>query len=919
MPECTKVESKSTKDVKGSKEEEKNDLSEEDKLLQEELEHLVERLQDSDRRLHYPALEQLRAQIRASTTSMTSVPKPLKFMRPHFETMKTIYEKLLDQESRELCADIISVLAMTMAEGRDCLKYRLIGSSLPLSEWGHEYVRHLSGELAAEWDEVSSGDDAAANTEKLIGLVHEIIPYNMAHNAETEACDLLMEIERLDLVERYVDESAYQRVCLYLTSCVPYVADPENSTLLRSSWKLYRKFKQYPQALRVAMQLNDLNLIGYIFLSCTDLSIQKQLAFMLGRQQIFLEIPESTTEYDDLIEIMSNSHLNNHFLNLARELDIMEPKTPEDVYKSHLENSRPPFGGGQVDSARQNLAASFVNGFVNAAFGHDKLLIEDGNKWLYKNKEHGMLSATASLGLVLLWDVDGGLTPIDKYLYSSEDYIKSGALLACGIVNCGVRNECDPALALLSDYVLHNSNTMRIGAIVGLGLAYAGSNREAVLSLLAPVLTDPKSNWEVVGIAGLALGMVAVGSCNSFVTTTIMHCLMEKTEADLKDTYARFLPLGLALCFLGKQESAEAIIAALEIIPEPFRSMSTTLVEVCAYAGTGNVLKIQHLLHICSEHYEPTNDKDDKSDRNHKDKDKKDKEDKEKKDDKEKEKEKDKDKDKDGKQKEKEKDLSSRQAIAVLGIALISMGEEIGAEMAYRTFGHLLRYCEPVIRRSVPLALGLISVSNPKPNIVDTLSKFSHDSDPEVAHNAIFGMGLVGAGTNNARLAAMLRQLAQYHAKDPNNLFMVRIAQGLTHLGKGTLTLSPYHSDRQLLSPVALAGLLSAIIGFLDVKNIILGRSHYLLYTLAAAMQPRMLVTFDEELNPLPVPVRVGVAVDVVGQAGKPKTITGFQTHTTPVLLAYGERAELATEEYIPLTPIMEGFVILRKNPDFVP
>ena len=40
-------------------------------------------------------------------------------------------------------------------------------------------------------------------------------------------------------------------------------------------------------------------------------------------------------------------------------------------------------------------------------------------------------------------------------------------------------------------------------------------------------------------------------------------------------------------------------------------------------------------------------------------------------------------------------------------------------------------------------------------------------------------------------------------------------------------------------------------------------------------------------------------AVDVVGQAGKPKSITGFQTHKTPVLLAYGERAELATEECI--------------------
>lgn len=39
-----------------------------------------------------------------------------------------------------------------------------------------------------------------------------------------------------------------------------------------------------------------------------------------------------------------------------------------------------------------------------------------------------MLSAAASLGTILLWDVDGGLTQIDKYLYSSEDYIKvSGA------------------------------------------------------------------------------------------------------------------------------------------------------------------------------------------------------------------------------------------------------------------------------------------------------------------------------------------------------------------------------------------------------------------------------------------------------------------------------------------------------------
>ncbi|XP_066158811.1 26S proteasome non-ATPase regulatory subunit 2 [Euwallacea fornicatus] len=873
-------------------EEEKNELSEEDKQLQDELNLCVERLTENDQNLYLSALNVLGTKIRASTTSMTSVPKPLKFMRLHYDTMKEIYEKIKNPQVKSVCADIVSVLAMTMGSGRECLKYRLSSDLDKIGEWGHEYVRHLSGEIAGEWGEKDIDDKDLED--KLIQLTKQIVPYNIAHNAEAEACDLLMEIERLDLLEKYVDENIYPRVCLYLTSCVPYVADPENTTLLQTALLLFRKFNQYPQALRLALQLNDHALIEEIFLSCKDITVQKQLAFMLGRQQIYIEIPDTTPEYEDLTEIMANCHLNNHFLNLARELDIMEPKTPEDVYKSHLENTRPSFGGSQVDSAKQNLAASFVNGFVNAAFGQDKLLMEDGNKWLYKNKDHGMLSATATLGLVLLWDVDGGLTPIDKYLYSSEDHIKSGALLACGIVNCGVRNECDPALALLSDYVLHNAPIMRIGAILGLGLAYVGSNRDAVLGLLFPVFSDPNSNMEVVAIAALACGLIAVGSGNSQVTTTLMQTLMEKSEEDLKkDTYARFLPLGLGLCHLGKQESIETIIAALQVIPEPFRSMATTMVDICAYAGTGNVLKVQHLLHICSEHYEGAEASD---------KDKKDK-----------------DKDKKEKTEDKEKDLSAKQAIAVIGIALISMGEDIGSEMAFRTFGHLLRYCEPVIRRAVPLALGLISVSNPKLSILDTLSKFSHDSDSEVAHNAIFAMGLVGAGTNNARLAAMLRQLAQYHAKDPNNLFMVRIAQGLTHLGKGTLTLSPYHSDRQLMNPVAVAGLLATIVGFLDVKNIILGKSHYLLYTLAAAMQPRMLVTFDEDLNPLPVPVRVGLAVDVVGQAGKPKTITGFQTHTTPVLLAHGERAELATEEYLSLTPIMEGFVILRKNPDFNP
>jgi len=49
--------------------------------------------------------------------------------------------------------------------------------------------------------------------------------------------------------------------------------------------------------------------------------VRKQLAFMLGRQQVFLELEEGECEdSEDLTDIMSNVHLNNNFLALGREV-----------------------------------------------------------------------------------------------------------------------------------------------------------------------------------------------------------------------------------------------------------------------------------------------------------------------------------------------------------------------------------------------------------------------------------------------------------------------------------------------------------------------------------------------------------------------------------------------------------------------
>lgn len=61
---------------------------------------------------------------------MTSVPKPLKFLRPHYQKLKDSYEKIADGDIQKQLADVVSVLAITTGkEGeRESLKYRLLGS-----------------------------------------------------------------------------------------------------------------------------------------------------------------------------------------------------------------------------------------------------------------------------------------------------------------------------------------------------------------------------------------------------------------------------------------------------------------------------------------------------------------------------------------------------------------------------------------------------------------------------------------------------------------------------------------------------------------------------------------------------------------------------------------------------------------------
>ena len=88
--------------------------------------------------------------------------------------------------------------------------------------------------------------------------------------------------------------------------------------------------------------------------------------------------------------------------------------------------------------------------------------------------------------------------------------------------------------------------------------------------------------------------------------------------------------------------------------------------------------------------------------------------------------------------------------------------------------------------------------------------------------------------------------------------------------------MNPFHSDKLLFSNVSLAGLLTTIFAATEMNTFFCGKYHFFLDYLTLSMYPRMLITLNEKLEPLKTSVRVGNAIDTVGQAGKPRRITGF-------------------------------------------
>jgi 26S proteasome regulatory subunit N1 len=786
---------------------------------------------------------------------------------PALPELRDAYSNFPDPTFRPLLADLLSLLSIVNCEtSYDILLYRLacpIGPTdrFGISRWGHEYVRLLTLALIRAH---THPQDLPPNTD-LSSLISQISSYYIDHNDEPDACDFLIAVGRLPDIVNLVKDETHTRVCTYLLQCCDFLPDPRNQEVLTVVYDIYVRLKQDAQALVIALKMNNRDRMYALFFGCLDPLVRRQLAFLLARQ---LTVFEEDVD-QDLTDILTNVELCRRYSDVAAHLRLDSPRTPDDVLQlQQTLGARQP--ANRPNKTYAAIAKSFVNGFANAALKRDHYyMAERGMDALGRQERMALAVGVASLGMVNLWEIENFPMTIDRMLQNPREHMVMGSLAAIGIMSSAIRSEFDAPLALIPAHLSSQSPDVVVGGVFGLAMAYAGAARPDVLEhfqgVLAAHAAPTDADMRIVAYTTLAIGLLYVGTCEEDALTAVITAVLGPQAGDPSFAkYAPMMALGLGLVYLGKQGRcgvALEVLASEVAAGNAFAAFAHTTVQCCAFAGTGNVLKVQEALAICAGEDEV------------------------------------------------------QQAAAVVGIAVIAIGEAVGCQMAKRMFEHIMQYGRGFARRMVPIALALTSVSNAQPEIIDSLQRIGHDVDIAVANNAAVALGILAAGTANSRTIKALHNLREFHKNDQATFMLTQIAEGLVHLGQGLMTLSPTYGDSRLIHPVGLASLLIVAYACIRTDELVVRTDPLLLFFVAPAISPRFLVTLNENLEMIPIQVRVGTAIDVVGQAGRPRAITGFQTLDTPVILAAGQRAEFVDDSaYEALSPILEGFVIVRKR-----
>ncbi|XP_078736273.1 26S proteasome non-ATPase regulatory subunit 1 [Lampetra fluviatilis] len=281
-----------------------------------------------------------------------------------------------------------------------------------------------------------------------------------------------------------------------------------------------------------------------------------------------------------MISILSGElsiELNLQFLIRNNNTDLMILKNTKDAVRNSV----------------CHTATVIANSFMHCGTTSDQFL-RDNLEWLARATNWAKFTATASLGVIHKGHEKEALQLMATYLPKDSSpgsaYQEGGGLYALGLIHANHGGE-------ITEYLLNqlknaNSDIVRHGGCLGLGLAAMGTARQDVYEQLKfNLYQDDAVTGEA---AGLAMGLVMLGSRSA----TAIEDMVAYAQETQHEKILRGLAVGIATVMYGRMEEADALIESLCRDKDPILRRSGMYTVAMAYCGSGSNKAIRRLLHV---------------------------------------------------------------------------------------------------------------------------------------------------------------------------------------------------------------------------------------------------------------------------------------------------------------------------------
>ncbi|KAI5136054.1 uncharacterized protein NESG_00372 [Nematocida ausubeli] len=834
----------------------------------EEIHVILDSLSNTDPEITHSALSMLVQKMRASTSVASTIPQILLYL---VSQRVVLQDKLvtLSGENRMLMADILSVISATLAT-TESLKYRLEGGATPMDIWGHQYVKKLSCDIvkslkAHRMAGGSLGQEESNLSEMIATAAKESASTaKHSHGAENRAVgdekvtekEEVSEEEILPITEEMADplEKVIEGVveCMFKFNCecdcVDFLLEIDRIEMILNYIDIdnQERIIRYLNAL-VYFVRNEKVTNTFLELLKRNGKLEEYAKLMI-KERRFEQLLQEVTEFSQTEKIRIFYILGKHevWSRVPKDLwdsfvqNMSKEKLPEGVSVENITSNGYMADLNRYVSTRLEMNkevlgnfGSFSDALSKASFSSE-ILAEPENKKTYK------ITTQCSRGLLYLWDQKKALSELEEHIFSEDGYLKVSSILALATATCKVYDYNDTVLAAAMEAMDTKSVTQRIVVLISLAIKYAGTHNMEMFHSLYPLLCD--DTIEIVFFTIYVIGNIFSGSCNKDIYTELLNVLASRIggEGECSSPIVKFALLGVSLIFLQGEGKVTEVLDSCEIMEANGVSLSI-LLRSMAYMATGNTKVIHDIL-------------------------------------------------KDALDEQSENEQDYREMFGILGVALISLGDDTLVQMA----GHILEGSmlldSAKVQMAIPMAYSLLYLSTGKTEVIDTLRKSMHSPNAHVMLSAILGLGLVSAGTNNSRVKIALDEMSTFCGKGAAGSAL-KISQGLLRLGKGMHKLSLFNDAA--ISGRSVGCLLGFMMGALDGGVGILDRYYFVLMLIGASITPKYLIALNEGGSPTECNIRVGNKIDTAGVSGRPKTLAGVQVHASPVILQTAEGAEV--------------------------